>query len=357
MPILLGLGMTIFGKLCLCEIRVATNSLAYVNNRTETPEKSVNWLTLFLHSVFRVMKRRLASASQNKILTPNDLAQERQERTKAMDQRLKLLWVNMQISDTENEHLDTLGNYFEIIQCGRDSRLAQYLIEPVYDAICFDFDFPDRASLRLVEETKQLHPSLPMFVITVQHSEELAIWAFRSSMIDFLVKPLADDELMRCYKVLRDIWTAKANQDDRIIKRPDQSLPKTAFHSATDPEQSLQPALYYVEKHFDKKIPAEKVAKLCGISAFRFSRIFKEVFGITFREYLVRYRLREACRLLQMGQPSVTEVAYAVGFNDVSYFSRMFKRYFEVNPSDLLSSQSALDKFESMNAGLHLPLH
>ena len=274
-----------------------------------------------------------------------------------MEQRLKLLWVNMQISDTENEHLDMLGNYFEIIQCGRDSRLAQHLITPGYDAICFDFDYPDRASLRLVEETKQLHSSIPMFVITVQHSEELAVWAFRSSMIDFLVKPLADDELMRCYKVLRDIWTAKANQNKGIIKRPEQNLPKTAFHMATDPEHSLQPALYYVEKHFDKKIPAERVAKLCGISAFRFSRIFKDIYGITFREYLVRYRLREACRLLQTGHPSVTEVAYAVGFNDVSYFSRMFKRYFEVNPSDLLSSESALNKYESLSMELRLPLH
>jgi AraC-like DNA-binding protein len=274
-----------------------------------------------------------------------------------MEKRLKLLWVNMQISDSENAHLAALGNYFEIVRCGRDSRLAQFLIEPAYDAICFDFDYPDRASLRLVEETKQLHPSIPMFVITLQHSEELAVWAFRSSMVDFIVKPLADDELLRCYKVLRDICKAKADKDDRVIRRQADTLPKTVFHSAADPEQILQPALYYIEKNFDKKIRADRVAKLCGVSSFRFSKLFKDVYGLTFREFLVRYRLREACRLLQTGRPTVTEVAFAVGFNDVSYFSRMFKRYFDVNPSDLLGSRSARDKYETMSMELRLPLH
>ena len=49
----------------------------------------------------------------------------------------------------------------------------------------------------------------------------------------------------------------------------------------------------------------------------------------------VRVRLREASRLLQNPQASVSEVAYAVGFNDMSYFSRMFKRHFGVAPSSV----------------------
>ena len=61
--------------------------------------------------------------------------------------------------------------------------------------------------------------------------------------------------------------------------------------------------------------------------------MFKDAFGMTFRDYVVRLRLKEAGRLLQNPQASVTEVAYTVGFNDISYFSRMFKRHFGVSPS------------------------
>ena len=197
-----------------------------------------------------------------------------------------------------------------------------------------------------------------MFVITVQHSEELAVWAFRSSMLDYIVKPIPENELARCYSILLDIGDAKHGRSKRgAIKRPEMPLPKTAFHSLSDPAGSLEPALYFVEQHYAKKFKVDSVARLCGMSSFRFSRVFKETYGITFRDYVVRYRLREACRLLKTGQASVGEVAYAVGFNDVSYFSRMFKRHFSVNPSDLVSDDSALDKHESLTMALQLPLH
>ncbi len=57
---------------------------------------------------------------------------------------------------------------------------------------------------------------------------------------------------------------------------------------------------------------------------------------MTFRDYVVAYRLREACRLLENPTTSVSDVAYAVGFNDASYFSRMFKQRVGLAPSLVL---------------------
>ena len=57
------------------------------------------------------------------------------------------------------------------------------------------------------------------------------------------------------------------------------------------------------------------------------------MFGITFREYLLRFRIREACIRLASGAAPVTEIAYAVGFHDGSYFARMFRRYTGMLPS------------------------
>ena len=276
-----------------------------------------------------------------------------------MEDRIKLLRINMQISDAQGEHVDELANNFELRECGRDLRVKGFLVgpTPTYDAICFDFDYPDRAGLRIAEETKQRYPSLPMFVITVQHSEALAIWAFRSGMIDYLVKPLPALELARCSSILHEIRGVKMTQDHRTIRRPDLSLPKTAFHAFSDPGHNLKTALYYVEQNVDKQIRVAVVAKLCNHSAFRFSRLFKKTYGITFRDYVVRFRLLKACRLLQSGNATVTEVAYAVGFNDVSYFSRMFKRHFSVNPSHWMADKSAYVRLEALTKTFDLPLH
>ena len=70
------------------------------------------------------------------------------------------------------------------------------------------------------------------------------------------------------------------------------------------------------------------------MSPFRFSRTFRETYGITFQDYVVRYRILESCRLLKNPNTNVTDVAYAIGFNDASYFSRTFRRYIGTSPSN-----------------------
>ncbi len=89
----------------------------------------------------------------------------------------------------------------------------------------------------------------------------------------------------------------------------------------------------FVGQHYAEKFAAAAIAAHCGLSRFQFSRSFHSVYGITFREYLLRFRILEACKRLRGGGMPVTEIAYAVGFHDGSYFARMFRRYTGVLPS------------------------
>ena len=73
------------------------------------------------------------------------------------------------------------------------------------------------------------------------------------------------------------------------------------------------------------------------MNPFRFSRCFKKEIGITLQEYLVRLRIREALRLLDNPNASITDIAFTVGFNDTSYFSRTFKKYMNYSPSEFRS--------------------
>jgi AraC-like DNA-binding protein len=89
----------------------------------------------------------------------------------------------------------------------------------------------------------------------------------------------------------------------------------------------------FVDQHYHEKFPANDIAAHCGLSRFQFSRSFHAVYGITFREYLLRYRILRACERLAEGVMPVTEIAFAVGFHDGSYFARMFRRYTGMLPS------------------------
>jgi AraC-like DNA-binding protein len=104
-------------------------------------------------------------------------------------------------------------------------------------------------------------------------------------------------------------------------------------HGMPDAPADASRAVPFVAAHFHEKFPASIVAQHCGLSRFQFSRAFHATFGITFREYLLRYRIRAACQRLQGRSDSVTAVAYAVGFHDGSYFARMFRRYTGMLPS------------------------
>jgi AraC-like DNA-binding protein len=101
----------------------------------------------------------------------------------------------------------------------------------------------------------------------------------------------------------------------------------SALHS------SVLRAPEFVSQHYHEKFPANDIAAYCGLSRFQFSRSFHAVYGITFREYLLRYRILRACERLAEGAMPVTEIAFAVGFHDGSYFARMFRRYTGMLPS------------------------
>lgn len=79
-------------------------------------------------------------------------------------------------------------------------------------------------------------------------------------------------------------------------------------------------------------IRLDEVASEAELSAFHFLRLFTRVLGVTPHQYLVRTRLRNAARLLTDEARSVTDVAYEVGFGDLSNFVRMFQRAAGMSP-------------------------
>jgi AraC-like DNA-binding protein len=75
----------------------------------------------------------------------------------------------------------------------------------------------------------------------------------------------------------------------------------------------------------------EEVAASLGLSPLHFLRVFRATLGVTPHQYLVRTRLRRAARLLATDAP-ITEIAYSVGFGDLSNFVRTFHRAAGVSP-------------------------
>jgi AraC-like DNA-binding protein len=85
-------------------------------------------------------------------------------------------------------------------------------------------------------------------------------------------------------------------------------------------------AALWIEAHAHEPIDLEGAANEVGLSAFHFLRLFRDVLGVTPHQYLLRSRLRRAARLLTDNDRSITDVAFDVGFGDLSNFVRTFHR-------------------------------
>jgi AraC family transcriptional regulator len=98
-----------------------------------------------------------------------------------------------------------------------------------------------------------------------------------------------------------------------------------------DRRRAVEAALW-IEAHAHEPIDLESAARESGLSAFHFLRLFRDVLGVTPHQYLVRSRLRRAARLLAEDERAITDVAFDVGFGDLSNFVRTFHRAAGVSP-------------------------
>jgi AraC family transcriptional regulator len=100
---------------------------------------------------------------------------------------------------------------------------------------------------------------------------------------------------------------------------------------ARDRRRAVEAALR-IDERAHEPIDLDRAANDAGLSAFHFLRLFAEVLGVTPHQYLIRSRLRRAARLLADGAHSISDVAFDVGFGDLSNFVRTFHRAAGVSP-------------------------
>lgn len=91
-------------------------------------------------------------------------------------------------------------------------------------------------------------------------------------------------------------------------------------------------AAQWIDAHSHRAIDLDDAAEHAGLSTFHFLRLFSAVLGVTPHQYLVRSRLRHAARRLACDDSPITEIAYDVGFGDLSNFVRSFHRAAGASP-------------------------
>ncbi|MDE6851519.1 MAG: AraC family ligand binding domain-containing protein [Lachnospiraceae bacterium] len=159
--------------------------------------------------------------------------------------------------------------------------------------------------------------------------------------LDLIIHYGQDEELKCCHEKMAKANILPQNRDlmmNSILyeylyllteKFPGKPLPETEKKSS-----HVENALQYIEDHYCDSITIQDIAEHLNINRSYLHRIFKSFTGSSIQNYLVDYRIRQACILLKTTTLSIRVIAHSVSYIDPLYFSRIFHQRMGVSPSE-----------------------
>ena len=192
-----------------------------------------------------------------------------------------------------------------------------------------EYDYPDRSRLTAVPMVRREFPALPVLMFTEYHTEALAVWAFRCRVWDYRVMPVTAETLARLIEILTSAISGPMAGHEWLATElpPDLRAPAGHLRKPLTASPRTSAAVAWISEHYAQPCPIKVAAELCHLSESEFSRAFHREHGLSFCSFLQQYRVARARDFLAEPGSSVSQVAYAVGFNDLSYFGRVFRRF------------------------------
>ena len=158
---------------------------------------------------------------------------------------------------------------------------------------------------------------------------EKVFYAGNSSEYQWLFEQMIR-ELQLCRANYQELLTILLRHIFLLIDR----FLKEGGKTGVDALNEIQASIRYFNENYTKDIHIEDYAKSLHISPCWFNRRFKQVTKMTPLQYILSVRLANAKTLLETKDYNVTETAYAVGFHNPLYFSKMFSKHFGISPSE-----------------------
>lgn len=125
-----------------------------------------------------------------------------------------------------------------------------------------------------------------------------------------------------------------------LLLRQKELLPLTISHhrKLTTHYHLIDSVNQLLEKDYPEPLCLESVAQTLGFSKYYFAHKFKQITGMTFLDYLIRFRLQKARQLLSSKTLTITAIAFHCGFGSLRNFNRSFRQVYNMTPSEYLKS-------------------
>ncbi len=218
------------------------------------------------------------------------------------------------------ENVAYCDSSFTVVQVCYDGLSALKAVEQYNPHVLFtDIKMPLLDGLSLIENVHNNNPHIRCVLISGYNEFDYAKTAIKWKAFDYLLKPLNKFELSKTLRRIKDELLSE------------QSLLNSGRETAT--EDIVKSIIQYLQTNYTKDINFSQIASDYNFSASYLTKIFREHTGTSPIKYLIEYRIKIAKGLLKDTNLTVKEIAERTGFIDQFYFSKCFKNYCGVTPS------------------------
>ena len=282
----------------------------------------------------------------NTHLKPEEIITEPVEDTPQIDTPRRQASKNCRIMIVDDDAelaeyiCNELSDWYKVDVRNNGREALDALLKGGYDLVISDVMMPVMDGITLLKNIKSnnLISDIPVILLTSKADVADRLDGIRRGADAYIAKPFdmnevraVADNLISNVRRLRGKFTGAQSQADKVeqvqIKGNNDTLMDRIMKSLND-------------NMSDPDFNVEKLSADIGVSRAQLHRKMKEITGISTGEFIRNLKLEQAARLIRKGDVNITQVAYAVGFNNSTHFSTVFKKHFGMSPSEYAEKHS-----------------
>jgi YesN/AraC family two-component response regulator len=234
--------------------------------------------------------------------------------------------------DVRNLIRHGLEAHYNILEASTGKEGVAVALEKSVDMVVSDVMMPVMSGVELCHVLKndERTSHLPIILLTARADHESKLEGLRTGADDYVVKPFNMQELHARVSNL-------IAQRKKLIQKYNKQITVKPHEITVTPmdERFIQKVIQLVEDNLDNtEFTSDKMADGIGMSRASLHRKIKAITGHSTSEFIQDFRLRRAALFIEKKTDTVSQIAYQVGFNDHSYFTKCFKKKFGKTPSE-----------------------
>ncbi|MCC3356319.1 response regulator [Bacillus sp. REN16] len=245
----------------------------------------------------------------------------------------------------------------EVIDEASNGRIAiEKATQHEPDIMLMDIKMPGIDGVEAVRRIKQLHPHIKFIMVSAFNTFEYAKEVMQQGVKEYILKPSSKADILAAIgRVKAEIEEERREEEAQteLKSRMKELLALAQKEGITSISEEhphstelwknkqihglLAKAKKYIDLRYRESVTLEEVAEYVELSPHHFSKLFKEKMGVTFIDYVTTIRVNHAKREMDDPSKSFKEICFSVGYKDPNYFSRVFKKYTGMSPSEYRS--------------------